>query len=89
MFATVSLATDNRAQVLTVPSSAVGEEGRERFVFVQENEGYERRKVRVGRTDGANIEILKGLTAGDRVVTEGLFVLKSEAVKAELKGHDH
>jgi hypothetical protein len=32
---------------------------------------------------------VSGLDIGDRVVVKGAFVLKSEKVKADLKGHEH
>lgn len=88
MYASVMLATGEKAGALAVPASAVGEEGDERFVFVQENGGYERRNVTLGRANGGLVEVLSGIKAGEAVVTEGVFVLKSEDTKAELKGHD-
>lgn len=89
MYANVALATGSRETALAVPESAVGEEGDERFVFVEEGGGYERRDVTLGRANGGIVELLTGVKAGEIVVTEGVFVLKSEGAKAELKGHDH
>lgn len=89
MFATVALATDKSVRVLAVAASAIGEDGDERFVFVAEEGGYERRDVQIGRTSGGTVEIRSGIQEGDTVVTAGVFVLKSEGAKAELKGHEH
>ena len=89
MFARVSLGVGSRASSVMVPASAIGEDGVERFVFVAENGGYERRAVRVGKTNGSTVEVLNGVRPGEPVVTQGVFVLKSEAVKSELKGHEH
>lgn len=89
MFAQVVLPVGPWAQALVVPASALAEEGTERFVFVSEDGGFERRPVQVGRAFGDTVEITGGLEAGDPVVVEGVFVLRSELVKAELKGHAH
>lgn len=89
MYASVALATGERVTALAVPATAVGEEGDERFVFVEENGGYERRDVTLGRTSNGMVEILSGVKAGEPVVTQGVFVLKSEGAKAALKGHEH
>jgi membrane fusion protein, heavy metal efflux system len=89
MFASVALATGGSESALAVSESAIGEDGDERFVFVEEDGGYERRGVTLGRISNGMVEILSGIKVGERVVTEGVFVLKSEGVKAELKGHEH
>ncbi len=88
MFAKVTLGIGARANALTVPVSALEEEGDERFVYVEEQGKYERRKVEIGRTMDSLTEIKSGIKPGDRVVVEGLFVLKSETNKDKLKGDE-
>ncbi len=88
MFARVTLGVGTRTNALTVPVSALEEDGADRFVYVEENGKYERRKVQVGRVTDTQAEIIGSLKAGERVVTEGMFVLKSEANKDKLKGDD-
>jgi cobalt-zinc-cadmium efflux system membrane fusion protein len=88
MFAKVSLAVGARTHAPVVPVSALVEEGDHRYVYVEENEGYETRKVRVGRVMAAMAEVRDGLQPGERVVVAGVFVLKSEGRKEELKGHE-
>lgn len=65
----IVLASANKA--LTVPESAIEFSGGETFVHVIKEAGgnktYERRKVKTGLSDGVNIEIKSGLTAGDKV----------------------
>ena len=41
------------------------------MVFIVKDERVERRAVTVGGTDGDQIEIVSGLTTGERVVVEG------------------
>ncbi|MEC9357446.1 MAG: efflux RND transporter periplasmic adaptor subunit [Pseudomonadota bacterium] len=50
--------------------------------------GYEVRPITQGATDGRYVEILDGLSAGERVVTRGSFVLKAELGKVEAE-HAH
>jgi cobalt-zinc-cadmium efflux system membrane fusion protein len=97
MFARVRL-TDPHAETahsaLTVPESALQRDiedgGEESIVFVPLGEGrFERRTVEIGRRQGAVAEILNGLREGERVVTEGTFVLKSELSREELGGGHH
>jgi multidrug efflux pump subunit AcrA (membrane-fusion protein) len=40
--------------------------------------------VKIGRADSGQTEILDGLTDGERVVTRGSTLLKSELLKSEL-----
>lgn len=90
MSATVRLGVGSRAQALVVPRSAIVEDGDVRKLFIAEDGGkFEERTVTLGRTQGDFIEILEGVSIGDRVVSKGAFVLKSEKVKGELKGHEH
>ena len=71
--------------ILVVPQSALQTlEGRT-TLFVQVEPGvFERRFVEVGHSFEGFTEILAGVKAGDVVVTEGSFVLKSEFAKASL-----
>ncbi len=65
---------------LTVPADAVLNSGLRQTVFVDLGDGYfEPREVEVGERSGDRIEILKGLKAGDRVVTSGNFLIDSES----------
>jgi len=49
---------------------------------------YEVRPITQGATDGRYVETLDGLSAGERVVTHGSFVLKAELGKGEAE-HAH
>ena len=71
--------------VLAVPQSAVQTlEGRT-MVFLQTEPGvFGRRIVETGHSFEAFTEIYSGVKAGDVVVTEGSFVVKSEFAKATL-----
>lgn len=69
---------------LAVPADAVLDSGRRKIVFVDRGNGlFEPRQVDTGERFGDRIEILRGLEAGERVVTAGNFLLDSES---QLKG---
>ncbi len=72
--------------ILAVPTIAIQRSGDEQFVFVpRESLSFEKRAIRTGEELGGLVEITGGLQAGERVVTEGSFVLKSELLKSELE----
>ena len=56
------------APVTLVPKAAVREDGAQQIVFVVTGDTVERRAVRVGGADGDRLEVLAGLSPGDRVV---------------------
>lgn len=90
MFARVSIGVGSSSLALAVPRSAIADDGERRLVYVAEEGGkYEEKEVEIGRSKGDLVEIVRGLEPGARIVTKGAFVLKSEKVKGELKGHEH
>lgn len=69
---------------LSVPSGAVLDAGTSKTVFVDRGKGtFEQRTVETGarfsNSSGGRVEILKGLKAGERIVTSGTFLLNSES----------
>lgn len=93
MFATARLALGGESTVegLVLPADAVQEvEGRP-SAFVEEEPGhYEVHPVRTEPMPDGRLRVLSGLEAGDRVVVEGAFTLRSELAKGELgEGHAH
>ncbi|HEY9554574.1 MAG TPA: efflux RND transporter periplasmic adaptor subunit [Allosphingosinicella sp.] len=85
MLLTVAIETQPRMS-LSVPELAVIGEGDERFVFVLGDDAVARRtEVRTGIRSGGRIEIVDGLTPGQRVVTEGVVKL-TDGMKVRLAG---
>jgi len=79
MFADVHLAAA-LGEGVTVPESAVLETGERAVVFVETAAGtYEPREVRTGLRTGDRVQVLEGVAAGERVVTEGNFLVDSES----------
>jgi membrane fusion protein (multidrug efflux system) len=71
MFLTVTLLKED-VEALMVPEQAIVPERSRQFVFVVDAEGLvARREVHTGRRRPGEVEILEGLSAGERVVVEG------------------
>lgn len=84
MFATVTLHTSS-GSALTVSHSAVIQTGEKSIVFVEVAPGkLIPRTVVVGRRGSNYVEIISGLSPGQRVVTSAQFLIDSEANLAEL-----
>ena len=73
---------------LTVPADAVLNSGDRQTVFIDRGNGYlEPRQVKTGEREGDRIQILSGLSGGERVVTSGNFLIDSESqMKAAASG---
>jgi RND family efflux transporter MFP subunit len=79
MFVNVEFGIVTAAQV-TVPADAVLDTGDRQTVFVDLGDGYlEPRQVVVGERFGDRVAITRGLTAGERVVSSGTFLIDSES----------
>jgi HlyD family secretion protein len=77
MYARVSVKTDERKKALLVPANAVVDTGGRRGVFMAaDNDTVSFRPVMVGIEDSNQIEILDGLSEGDRIVTTGAAGLR-------------
>jgi cobalt-zinc-cadmium efflux system membrane fusion protein len=57
-------------------------------VFVVEGDGFEARPVTLGRVGRSRAEIIRGLSAGERLADERSFLVKAELAKGEFE-HDH
>ena len=85
MFVRMHLPTATARDTLAVLAAAVQEVDNDRVVFVQTgDETFEKRVIEVGPTDGTWIAVTAGLRAGERVVTDGAFMLKSKLKAASI-----
>ncbi|AGY60024.1 RND family efflux transporter MFP subunit [Gloeobacter kilaueensis JS1] len=73
--------------VLAVPTAAIQQIDGKDVVFVRTApHRYRQQPVVLGERNAQLTQIVSGLTAGTEVVSDGSFVLKSEALKATLEG---
>jgi cobalt-zinc-cadmium efflux system membrane fusion protein len=87
LFVTAEIPTDGVPAEIVVAKTALQSVKGETVVFVRTENGFEARKIGVGRQDARLVEVTAGLAAGERVATANTFVLKAELGKAEA-GHD-
>ena len=86
MYVNVAFATLGGAEstVAVVPANAVQNINNQQVVFVAMSEPnvFAMRPVRVGAEANGRYPILEGVSVGDRIVTEGSFLLRAEWLKA-------
>jgi Cu(I)/Ag(I) efflux system membrane fusion protein len=74
-------------QKLTVPEGAIIDTGLRQLAIVDKGSGYfEPREVKVGSKVEGYYEVIKGLKAGERVVTSANFLIDSESKLKEAVG---
>ncbi len=80
MYAEVKLVATPKQHILYIPIEALIRTGEEDRVIIAQGEGrFDARVVTAGIESGEYIEIIKGLTADETVVTSGQFLIDSEA----------
>jgi Cu(I)/Ag(I) efflux system membrane fusion protein len=80
MFANVTVKAGRQINAVVVPSEAIVRTGEQEQVFVQREPGkYTPRKVVVGIDSEGQTQIVKGLKAGETVVTSSQFLIDSES----------
>ena len=80
MYATIRIAGNERTNVLTVPRSAVLATGERSIIFVRDSSGtLTPREVSVGASNDERVEILRGLAAGETVVSSATFLVDAES----------
>lgn len=93
MYAEVFVKTGVVQEALSVPESAIVDEDAMHTVYVQiEGEGFEKRIVKTGISEGGYIQVLEGLKEGERVVTKGAYQVRLAALSPESaigQGHVH
>lgn len=92
MFGTLALQGRAAGEVLAVPETAVATVGERTVVFVRgEDPGsFGARDVILGDAAAGFVEVREGLREGERVVTQGAFVLKSVVMRGAIGGgHAH
>lgn len=85
----VQLYTDIEKPAICVPGQAVYDDEGQKAVFVQiEGESFEKRTVKTGAAYSGWVEIESGLKAGERVVTQGAYLVKLASTSTPI-GHGH
>lgn len=79
MFVRANFVSASAANTLVVPRSAVMDTGTRKLVFVAKPDGvFEAREVQVGAASEDAYAVLGGVTRGEKVVTDGNFLIDSQ-----------
>ena len=82
MFAQIIMHTSGDESALLIPKEALIRTGEQDRVVLALGQGsYKSIEVKVGRFDSDSVEILSGLSAGEKVVSSAQFLLDSESSK--------
>ena len=77
MFVSVSIYLPENTSALTLPAKAVFVENRQAFAYVQVGpQEFERREVETVAIGSERVRVVHGLEAGNRVVTDGVLLLR-------------
>jgi cobalt-zinc-cadmium efflux system membrane fusion protein len=82
LFVTVAVLADGQAVPLVVSADAIQTIENQQVAFKAVPGGFVATSVKVGRTDGKNVEVLAGLKPGDKVASSNTFVLKADLGKS-------
>jgi len=93
MFGELKIPVGLNAKAILIPEKSVVKETGQEYVFVQTShtttpgggQAFEKRIVITGTTSDNRTEIKEGLREGEKVVSKGVFYLKSELKKDELE----
>uniref|UniRef100_UPI0040278A39 efflux RND transporter periplasmic adaptor subunit n=1 Tax=Butyricimonas virosa TaxID=544645 RepID=UPI0040278A39 len=90
-FVEVYLISSPIENTLSIPVSALTNEIGIYYVYVQiDEEGYRKQEVALGANNGKEVQIIKGLHPGDRVVTQGAYQVKMASASGAIPhGHSH
>lgn len=86
----IFLKTNAQKEELTIPLSALIEEQGTYYVYVQTSgEGFQKREIRIGASDGKNVVVLSGIEEHERVVTKGAYQIKLATMSGAIPAHGH
>mgnify|MGYP000900629121 CR=1 FL=1 len=94
LYGTVKIQAGETVAAVSIPESAVLDSGTRRVVLIELGGGaFEPREVELGLRGDGYVEVVKGLSDGERVVVDGNFLIDAEsnlkAALGALGGHAH
>jgi membrane fusion protein, heavy metal efflux system len=82
--------TDRAEDTLAIPTAAIVEEDGRPIAFVQlGGETFEKRDLTLGIRDGNWVQVLSGITPGERVVITGAYSVRLASVSSAIPAHGH
>jgi RND family efflux transporter MFP subunit len=75
---------------IVVPVTALIEEQGVFYAYVQTaGESFQKRELKLGGSDGINVQVLSGLSDGERLVTKGAYQIKLASASGTIPAHGH
>ena len=89
-FVEVFLISSPIEDALVIPISALTNEMGSFYVYIQvDDEEYRKQEITLGAGDGKEVQVIRGLQPGDRIVTLGAYQVKLSAGRSIPQGHSH
>ncbi|HDZ69456.1 MAG TPA: efflux RND transporter periplasmic adaptor subunit, partial [Phycisphaerales bacterium] len=90
IFVTANVTVDEIDVPLLVPKSSLQTVEGKTCVFIQDDDGFEPQPIFIGRSNKTHVEVISGLSPGQRYVTKGAFTLKAQLSKSSFgDGNGH
>jgi len=90
LFITGKVTVKNISIPIIAPKTALQTYEGKTVVFIETGDGFEPSPVTVGQSDETNVEIVSGMSSGQKYATKGAFTLKAQFSKGEFEaGHSH
>jgi len=90
MFANVRVFTGETSSGVSVPASAIYDDGGREVVYVMLNgESFQRRVVQLGIRDTGHVLVKSGVNAGEWVVSRGAYLVRLASASPAEAGHGH
>ena len=89
-FVEIYLLSKDMENTIVLPVEALTEEQGLYFIYIQKcAESYKKQEVKLGASNGKEVQILSGVTPGDKVVVKGAYHVKLASASNALPAHSH
>ena len=89
-FVEIFLLSKQMEDAIVLPVEALTEEQGLYFIYIQNcEESYKKQEVKLGASNGKEVQILSGVHPGDKVVVKGAYHVKLASASNALPAHSH
>ena len=89
-FVEIYLLSKDMENSIVLPVEALTEEQGLYFIYIQKcEESYKKQEVKIGASNGKEVQILSGVQPGDKVVVKGAYHVKLASASNALPAHSH
>ena len=89
-FVEIYLLSKDMENTIALPVEALTEEQGLYFIYIQKcAESYKKQEVKLGASNGKEVQILSGVNPGDKVVVKGAYHVKLASASNALPAHSH